>query len=113
MRDQGLFWPWFNRTRAGILRNDNAIDVGQIHLRVTEMLKIGDQYQKAYAAMWTYPMREKLPRLAHPALICAPAWEPIYAKMAECHAVDPRTRTAVLPPRMADWWRVLDDFWQA
>ncbi|MDX2222581.1 MAG: alpha/beta fold hydrolase [Rhodospirillaceae bacterium] len=111
MRDQGLFWPWFNRTRAGILRADNAIDVAMIHLRVTEMLKIGDQYQKAYGAMWTYPMRAKLPQLKHPTLICAPAWEPIYAKMAACHDVAPQTRTAVLPPRMGEWWRVMDDFW--
>lgn len=113
MRDQGLFWPWFNRTKTGILRNDNAIDVGLIHLRVAEMLKIGDQYQNAYAAMWTYPMGERLPQMKAPTLICAPAWEPIYAKMAECHAVAPHTRTAVLPPRMGDWWRVLDDFWPA
>ncbi|MCB2106790.1 MAG: alpha/beta fold hydrolase [Rhodobacteraceae bacterium] len=111
MRDQGLFWPWFNRTKAGVLAVDNAIDVNLIHLRVVEMLKIGDQYQKAYAAMWTYPMRDRLPRLKVPALICAPAWEPIYAKMAECHDAAPHTTTAELPPGMADWPLVLDGFW--
>jgi len=110
MRDQGLFWPWFNRTKAGILWNDNAIDVAMIHLRVMEMLKIGDQYRQAYAAMWTYPMRERLPRLTTPSLFAVPRWEPIYAKNAECAALAPGARTADLAPAMADWHAALTPF---
>ncbi|MBL8645082.1 MAG: alpha/beta hydrolase [Rhodospirillaceae bacterium] len=113
MRDQGLFWPWFNRTKAGILWADNAIDVAMIHLRVTEMLKIGDQYQKAYAAMWTYPMRERLPRLKTPALFAVPPWEPIYAHNAACAALAPHARAADLPPAMPDWHKVLTPFFTA
>lgn len=110
MRDQGLFWPWFNRTKGGILWNDNAIDVAMIHLRVMEMLKIGDQYQKAYAAMWTYPMRERAPKLRVPTLFAEPTWEPIYAKNAECAALVLHSRTADLPPGMKDWHTVLTPF---
>jgi pimeloyl-ACP methyl ester carboxylesterase len=110
MRDQGLFWPWFNRTKAGILWNDNAIDVAMIHLRVMEMLKIGDQYRQAYDAMWTYPMRERLPKLKTPALFAVPTWEPIYAKSAECAALAPGARAADLPPAMKDWHGVLTPF---
>ncbi|MDX2142633.1 MAG: alpha/beta hydrolase [Rhodospirillaceae bacterium] len=113
MRDQGLFWPWYNRTKAGILWNDNAIDVGMIHLRVTEMLKIGDQYQKAYAAMWTYPMRERLARLNTPALFAVPTWEPIHAKSAECAALAPGARTADLAPAMKDWHATLTPFFES
>ena len=112
MRDQGLFWPWFNRTKAGILWNENAIDVPMIHLRVMEMLKIGDQYQKAYGAMWTYPMRERLPKVKVPTLLAAPTWEPIYAKNGECAAIAPQCHTADLAPRMADWHQVLTPFFK-
>lgn len=110
MRDQGLYWPWFNRTRGGIVPSANGIDVATIHLRVTELLKVGDQYQKAYAAMWTYPMRERLPKVAAPTLVCMPAWDPIYAKMAECKAFAPKVGTADLPAKMADWHAVIDPF---
>ncbi len=110
MRDQGLFWPWFNRTKGGILWNDHAIDVNLIHLRVMEMLKIGDQYQQAYAAMWSYPMRAKLPLVKVPALLAVPTWEPIYAKNAECAGLLPGAQMADLPPKMADWHNVLTPF---
>ena len=67
MRDQSLYWPWFSQTAKGILWNDGAIDVALTDLRVREMLKCGDRYQQAYAAMWRYPMRDKLPQLKVPA----------------------------------------------
>jgi pimeloyl-ACP methyl ester carboxylesterase len=110
MRDQGLFWPWYNRTKAGILWNDNAIDVAMIHLRVTEMLKIGDHYQKAYGAMWTYPMRARAAQIKAPALFAVPPWEPIYAKNGECAALAPGAQTADLPPAMKDWHTALGAF---
>jgi pimeloyl-ACP methyl ester carboxylesterase len=113
MRDQGLYWPWFNQTRAGIVNSANGIDVAQVHLRVAELLKVGDQYQKAYAAMWTYPMRERLPALKIPALMCMPTWDPIHAKMAEAAAIAPAMKTADLPPRMADWHTVIEPFFGA
>lgn len=110
MRDQGLFWPWFNRTKSGNLPSDNSIDVPMIHLRVMEMLKIGDQYQKAYGAMWTYPMRERLPKLKVPTLFAVPTWEPIYSKNAECAALATYSRTADLAPRMGDWHQEFTPF---
>jgi pimeloyl-ACP methyl ester carboxylesterase len=110
MRDQGLFWPWFNRTKAGILFNDNAIDVAMIQLRVMEMLKIGDQYQKAYGAMWTYPMRDQLPKLKTPSLFAVPKWEPIYDKNGECAALAPGGIVADLPPGMAEWHTLFTPF---
>ena len=110
MRDQSLYWPWFNQTKDGILWNDGAIDVALTHLRVVEMLKCGDRYRDAYNAMWTYPMREKLPKLTAPCLLCHPPWEPVAYTTDAAHAADPRTLVEELPPAMADWHRVLDPF---
>jgi pimeloyl-ACP methyl ester carboxylesterase len=110
MRDQALFWPWFKRTRAGIIRADAQLDPALIHTRVVELLKTGDQYRKAYAAAWTYPMRERLPRLAVPTLVAAPAWEPIAHKTALAAAIDPRVQVGELPPRMRAWHQVMDGF---
>jgi pimeloyl-ACP methyl ester carboxylesterase len=110
MRDQALFWPWFKRTRAGIIWADAQLDPALIHTRVVELMKIGDQYQKAYGAAWTYPMRTRLPQLTVPTLVCAPGWEPIFHKTALAAEIAPQVGIAELPARMADWHRVLDGF---
>lgn len=113
MRDQSLYWPWFNQTKDGILWNDGAIDVDLTHLRVVEMLKCGDRYQDAYNAMWTYPMREKLPKLRAPCLLCHPLWEPVAYTTARAHAVAPQHMAQELPPAMSDWHTALDAFFSA
>lgn len=113
MRDQSLYWPWFNQTKDGILWNDGAIDVALTDLRTRELLKCGDRYQEAYNAMWRYPMREKLPRLSIPCLLCHPSWEPVAYTTALAQAVDPRCQSVELPPGMAEWHRDLDAFFSA
>jgi len=110
MRDQSLYWPWYNHTQSGILRIDGAIDVELTDLRVRELLKVGDLYQKAYTSMWTYPMRDRLPRVTVPCLLCVPPWEPIYDKNAEAANSAPNCLSADLPASMADWHHVLDPF---
>ena len=110
MRDQSLYWPWFNQTKDGIIWQDGAIDVALTDLRTRELLKCGDRYQDAYNAMWRYPMREKLPRLTVPCLLCHPTWEPVGYTTALAQAVDPRCKSAELAPSMADWHTDLDAF---
>ena len=110
MRDQSLYWPWYNRTKGGILRIDGAFDVALTDLRVRELLKVGDLYQRAYASMWTYPMRERLSRVTVPCLLCVPPWEPIYNKSVEAAKSAPNCLSVDLPANMADWHYVLDAF---
>lgn len=113
MRDQSLYWPWFNQTAKGVLWNDGAIDVALTDLRVREMLKCGDRYQQAYAAMWRYPMREKLPKLKTPCLLCHPSWEPVGYTTDRAHAVALHMPKAELPSAMGDWRQVFDPFFAA
>lgn len=112
MRDQSLYWPWFNQTKAGVLMQDGAIDISLTHLRVSEMLKCGDRYQDAYNAMWHYPMREKLPKLQAPCLLCHPPWEPVAYTTDLAYGADPRNKKVVLPASMEDWYSQLDAFFQ-
>jgi hypothetical protein len=79
-------------------------------VRVAELLKIGDQYQKAYAALWRYPMRERLPLLPVPTLIGAAAWEPTAAKTPLARQIAPGVVTRTLPDAVAAWRPIFDDF---
>jgi hypothetical protein len=113
MRDQSLYWPWFNQTKDGIIWEDGAINVAMTDLRTRELLKCGNRYQDAYNAMWRYPMREKLPKLSIPCLLCHPSWEPVGYTTALAQAIHPKSQSAELPPAMSDWHKQLDIFFSA
>ena len=115
MRDQNLFWPWYNRTTAGIMSLSDAFSepmVQMTDLRVRELLKIGDAYQNAYAAMFTYPMKDKLPQVDIPVLACHPSWESIAYCTDRAKQIDPRIETAELPADMGGWKVELEQFFE-
>jgi pimeloyl-ACP methyl ester carboxylesterase len=75
MRDQGLFWPWFDRSAEAAL-GDVFAPVDRVHLRVTEMLKAGNRYRDAYQAHFAYPVEARLRQAVAPIFIGAPSWDP-------------------------------------
>ena len=46
VRDMSLFWPWYNRRAANVIRRDAAIDAASVDLRVQDLLKLGDAWQR-------------------------------------------------------------------
>ena len=110
MRDMALFWPWYNRTRAGIVRRDAAIDGATIHGRVEDLLKIGDAYQNAYAASFTYPMAERLRQTKTPCLMADLPGAASYARVAMAKAAASNVTVADLPDDVLAWRGVFDTF---
>ncbi|GMU68660.1 MAG: hypothetical protein AMXMBFR37_09920 [Steroidobacteraceae bacterium] len=76
MRDQGLFFPWFDRSARGALRREPFIDTAMVHERVCSLLKAGNMYRTAYQAHFTYPVLEKLRRSPVPTLVATSTWDP-------------------------------------
>ncbi len=73
IRDQELFAPYFERKRENIIRShEPRIDPQHVHLRTLDLLKCADLYGKFYAAHFTYPVLDRLKRLACPILIGDP-----------------------------------------
>lgn len=95
LRDQTLFWPWFNRTREGIRRVE-PVDAEQLHRWYVELMKSGETYPIAYRAAFSYPTRERLPELATPTLMLARRDDMLHASTLEAAdlARDARARTA-------------------
>jgi pimeloyl-ACP methyl ester carboxylesterase len=110
MRDMALFWPWYNRTRSGIVRRDAAIDGATIHGRVEDLLKIGDAYRNADAASFTYPMAERLGESKTPNLMVDLPGAASYARVAMAKAAAPNVGTADLPDDVRGWRAVFDTY---
>lgn len=110
IRDMNLFWPWYNRTKAGVIGRDAAIDGRSLHPRVVDLLKMGDAYQHAYAAAFTYPMAEKLVALKTPCLVADLPGSGTYSRVAMAKAVAPHVVAADLPDDMAAWPAIFDPF---
>lgn len=110
MESQALYWPWFDQSRDAVIAGEPQLDAQLIHQRVFDLLRCGDVYQQAYAALWTYPLRERLLRLTVPSLLCAPRWDPLFPHLGKAAAAGPQCPSATLPDRFADWHRVLLPF---
>lgn len=70
VRDQTLFWPWFNRTREGI-REVEPVEAAALHRLYVEVLKSGHTYPIGYRAAFRHVMCERLPELRTPTLMIA------------------------------------------
>ncbi|MBP02407.1 MAG: hypothetical protein CMM25_06325 [Rhodospirillaceae bacterium] len=76
MRDQGIYYPWFDNTRSGIIWRPPYLSTDMVHGRVCSLLKAGNMYQTAYCAHFNYPTYEKLGRAKIPTLLATTSWDP-------------------------------------
>ncbi len=76
MRDQGLFWPWFKRQKAHIIRKPPYLDPAMINKRVLDLFRSQGNWRRAYQAHFDYPIRAKLKQNRVPTLVVSPSWDP-------------------------------------
>ncbi len=102
MRDQGLFWPWYDRTRKGALRREPYVDDAMVHLRVVNVLKAPEMWRLAYQAHFAYATKAELQAVKVPTLLCAPDWDP-----NQPHTIEAAEATGLpyvaLPDDMRKW----------
>ncbi|MDX2225233.1 MAG: alpha/beta hydrolase, partial [Rhodospirillaceae bacterium] len=76
MRDQGIYYPWFDATAKGVIRREPFLATDMVHERVCSLLKAGNMYRAAYQAHFRYRTYDKLKRSPVPTLIATTAWDP-------------------------------------
>jgi pimeloyl-ACP methyl ester carboxylesterase len=113
MRDQGLFWPWFERTRRGIIWQPVRVDPEMVHRRVIEVFKAPVMWRAAYQAHFAYPTRAKLARVTRPVLLAAPRWDPNLEHTRRAAQDFPRLPFRSLPDDPLDWGREVLEFLSA
>lgn len=75
-RDQFLFFPWYNRTRAG--RRDSGLGApADLHAWITEVMKASTTYHHNYRAAFKWPADKRLPVVSCPTLVMAASNDPL------------------------------------
>jgi pimeloyl-ACP methyl ester carboxylesterase len=96
-RDQFLFWPYYNRTAEGVMR-DGLPDDDTLHDLVVEVLKAMRSYHLSYRAAFRHPKRDRLPRLRVPVhVICSPS-DMLHGYFEEVAALIPGSQATTLLP---------------
>ena len=103
MRDQALWFPYFNTSRSGILRSEPNLQPEFLHLRVMEVMKMGDRYRAAYAAEFSYPLAERLRQAQATITLASAGWEALSHTRQSGLALGPAARILDLPPAFGDW----------
>ncbi|TRW14437.1 alpha/beta fold hydrolase [Glacieibacterium frigidum] len=75
-RDQSLFYPWYERSRAA-RRSGGLPSAEALGALVTEVLKAGETYHRNYHAAFRWEAAARLPLVAIPALLIAAADDPL------------------------------------
>lgn len=97
MRDQHLFWPWFEATPAGS-RDLGLPDPSALHAQVLDVLKAASTYPAAYRASFLYPKEEMLPQLRVPCLVATSISDIFHPDLARAAALIPGAIAHTLPP---------------
>lgn len=108
-RDDGQFWPWYNRSRAAALRRE-PYTAAEIHLRMVAILKAGAMFQRYAEAAFTPDAAASLAQVKAPVVFAAAAGGPL---AAAAHAARGRIRGAEaldLPPGQENWAAALLPF---
>jgi pimeloyl-ACP methyl ester carboxylesterase len=110
IRDQGLFWPWYERTREGILRGRINVDTDAVHRRVLELFRARDMWRRAYRAHFSYPMKTRLRSIRIPTLLAAAEWDPMRPCGLAASKSLPHIPCCALPDDPREWGRELLPF---
>ncbi len=93
MRDQGLYWPWYNRTRDGIIQREPYVDPAMVHRRVVSLMKCWNMWQAHYGAHWKYDAQGELGRAPIPVALAGPDNHPGIGDALKDHGALQRVTT--------------------
>jgi pimeloyl-ACP methyl ester carboxylesterase len=125
MRDQGLFWPWYDRTRRGAIRQPLYVDPAMVHSRVLELFRSNGMWRQAYQAHFSYPTKSKLAKALGagpgkgsgkgkvPMTFVAPSWDPQLGVTQQAARDFPQAAFRRMPDDMRLWADELLPFFDA
>ena len=71
LRDQEIWWPWFNRSQAASVDTDPAIEAEALAGRALSCLRQPQNYQAAWQAIWRFDLLTAVAAVRPPVLVGA------------------------------------------
>jgi pimeloyl-ACP methyl ester carboxylesterase len=81
IRDQQLFWPWFDRSREAAIVPTTSLSAEALHRRSVETLKSAATYGDPIRAALAMDVAKHLRRLKLPVLLCAEPNQPNHSSL--------------------------------
>ena len=103
MRDQATFFPWWNKSRDGIIWKEPFIDTNMVHERTCSLIKAGNMYGTAYHAHFRYPTHEKLRQSPVQTYVASTPWDPQYEETQEAAEAAPNCEFIALDDDFSKW----------
>ncbi len=102
LRDQALFWPWFQRKASAIREQEPGPELDPVYLqrRLVALMQCAARYQQAFAGAFEYPLLDRLAALDQPVLRAGLAGHPLSARLE-----GPMVQ---LTPARRDWGMLLE-----
>jgi pimeloyl-ACP methyl ester carboxylesterase len=101
LKEQALFWPWFDKTTAGV-REVEATSTSGLHRWFLEVLKSGHTYPRGYRAAFAYPQRDRLAQLTTRTLVGGTPDDPLSVFSEEAAGLARDADWTLFPERPAD-----------
>lgn len=111
VRDQGLFRPWYERTSAGVIRQEPQVAPELVQQRVLELFRSGGAWRRAMQAQFSYPLRSRLSQALKnkgaSIMLAASDLDPQRDDTWRAATDFPQCAHALLPNEQARWANVL------
>ena len=96
IRDQALFFPYFDRDKAH-LRGLDMANADTLHWATTDVLSALTTYHLGYRAAFRHSDRERLPLVTQRTLVTADASDPLKVTVDAAHALLPDSLCEIGP----------------
>ncbi len=103
MRDQGIYYPWFDRSAKGVIKREPFLATDMVHERVCSLLKAGNMYRAAYRSHFRYRTYERLARSPVPTLIATTKWDPNNPQTEAAAKAAPNAKFQYLDEDFTKW----------
>lgn len=110
LRNEQLFWPWYNETLEGVRHVEPEIEPRHLTRKLTGILKHYTAYAPTWQAVLGFALLPHLSKLTVPTLVCAREHDVFAAFAEEAARAIPGARHAILPLDAGGAARTLSSF---
>lgn len=115
LRDQAIFWPWFDKSRAA-RRDADILPAPQLQRWMVELLKASDSYHLGYRAAFAWDAEARLALMSKPYILLSALDDPL---ATDCGQLAKRLQAPfhqlpefAAPNFLAERWSIMDGFYR-